>query len=515
MGDSLHIAAGQLPIYDPTNLVERHGHVFVSMNYRMGGFGFLALPELAAEHPTASTGNYGLQDQRSAMQWVQRNIKAFGGDPRKVTLQGESAGGFSVMFHLVSPASKGLFRSAIEESGTLRQGCFFQKKEDSIKFNQQWAAIKGCNTTGTALTSCLRKLPASDFLVGAGQMVKDWVARLTHSELPSDIPDHACPLFPTNAWGAAVDGSPDGLPDWPLNLLEKGDFNKVPLITGANMNGGAMFSFLFPLLYGKLPYPMQMEAIPEMADWFLAKKEDQQNFLKFYGGGASGWGNAWPIDRMDRFWRDSFFMCPARETATEFSKHGVPVYNYVFSFHMNTGVVPLIRSIDATHAFEIPFVFRNWLQLGKIFGEPKEWKDMSDVMSCTWASFVKCQKPKCSGADVPANCHDVLSALPDWPAFSAESPDSRKYMNFNNATSVGTIKNHTDFTDIDWRKTGDTYPGDDRCDFWKGVDWSWTSIRRWPKFNGSESELTASLQNHLQNMNGFKFWDKPSENIIV
>merc|ERR1719191_2522323 len=133
---------------------------------------------------------------------------------------------------------------------------------------------------------------------------------------------------------------------------------------------------------------------------------------------------------------------------------------------------------------------------------------MSDVMSCTWASFVKCQKPKCSGTDVPRNCHDVLSALPDWPAFSAESPDSRKYMNFNNATSVGTIKNHTDF--VDWRNVGDTYPGDDRCDFWKNVDWSWQSIRRWPKGEDSKSDFISQLEEQM-----LKFVAKSAEAIVI
>jgi len=112
MGDSRHLASGMIDIYNPTNIVEKHGHVFVSMNYRLGGFGFWALPELAAEQKSGTTGNYGLIDQRAAMQWVQRNIQAFGGDPNKVTIQGESAGAFSVTWHLVSPGSKGLFHGA-------------------------------------------------------------------------------------------------------------------------------------------------------------------------------------------------------------------------------------------------------------------------------------------------------------------------------------------------------------------------------------------------------------------
>ena len=83
-GDAQNVLGGKLKVYDPTNIVERHGHVFVGINYRLAGLGFLALPELAAEHLTGLTGNYGVLDQRAAMQWVQRNIRAFGGDPSKV-----------------------------------------------------------------------------------------------------------------------------------------------------------------------------------------------------------------------------------------------------------------------------------------------------------------------------------------------------------------------------------------------------------------------------------------------
>merc|ERR1719183_1991325 len=142
-GDAQNLVGGKLKLYDPTNIVERHGHVFVGMNYRMSGLGFLALPELAAEHPQGLVGNYGVLDQRAAMQWVQRNIRNFCGDPSKVTIQGESAGSMSVGFHLVSPASKGLFRGAIEESGSVGRRWFLANKTDAFKFNRQWAAIKG------------------------------------------------------------------------------------------------------------------------------------------------------------------------------------------------------------------------------------------------------------------------------------------------------------------------------------------------------------------------------------
>ena len=102
--------------YDPAKLVAQ-GVVVVTINYRLGELGFLAHPALAAESPTGASGNYGLLDQQAAMRWVQRNIRAFGGDPDNVTIFGESAGGLSVHSQLASPLAAGLFHKAIVESG--------------------------------------------------------------------------------------------------------------------------------------------------------------------------------------------------------------------------------------------------------------------------------------------------------------------------------------------------------------------------------------------------------------
>ena len=102
--------------YNSGDALAKQGVVVVSMNYRLGRLGFFAHPALAAEAPDDVRGNYGYMDQRAALLWVQRNIAAFGGDPAKVTIFGESAGGGSVMIHLTSPMSQGLFRAAVMES---------------------------------------------------------------------------------------------------------------------------------------------------------------------------------------------------------------------------------------------------------------------------------------------------------------------------------------------------------------------------------------------------------------
>jgi para-nitrobenzyl esterase len=110
------LVVGESNEYDPTKLVQR-GVVVVTINYRLGALGFLAHPALTGESPDHVSGNYGIEDQQAALKWVQRNIRAFGGDPEKVTVFGESAGGLSTFVNLVSPTAHGLFHRAIAESG--------------------------------------------------------------------------------------------------------------------------------------------------------------------------------------------------------------------------------------------------------------------------------------------------------------------------------------------------------------------------------------------------------------
>ena len=115
-GGAFTLGAAGVPLYDGANLARR-GAVIVTLNYRLGRLGFFAHPALTAEDPGGLLGNYGLMDQIAALQWVQRNIARFGGDPRNVTLFGESAGAGSVQVLMASPLADGLFAKAISESG--------------------------------------------------------------------------------------------------------------------------------------------------------------------------------------------------------------------------------------------------------------------------------------------------------------------------------------------------------------------------------------------------------------
>jgi para-nitrobenzyl esterase len=182
--------------HDGALMARENGIVVVSINYRLGVFGFLSLPGFGA-----GSGDYGLLDQQAAMRWVTRNARAFGGDPRRVSIAGESAGGFSTCANLVSPAVRGLFDGAIVQSGS----CLSQPRATSDAAGQELANGAGC-----ADEACLRALPAATLL--------------------------AQPFDPTITSGGAE------LPEPSADAVAAGLFPRVPVMYGANRNEGRTFA---------------------------------------------------------------------------------------------------------------------------------------------------------------------------------------------------------------------------------------------------------------------------------
>jgi carboxylesterase type B len=456
----------EFSFYDGTHVVKRHGHVIVTLNYRLSGLGFFALPELLEADGT--TGNYGVQDQRAGMQWVQRNIRSFGGDPGQVTIAGESAGGMSVMFHLASPGSAGLFHAAIMESGSSHANWWFQNLSQAFEMYGELAGILGCPDAAARL-DCLRSLPEHDFMQSAAQLAKYILAERVHSRmpifpLPKDIPDFASPMYPIMHNTPVVDGTLTGLPGVPLTLVKRGEFNKVPLIVGSNKDGGAYFAPFSPLLYGSSSYDLEA-----FAQRILPDQVDQQKFVHLYTSAD------YPNHRLalDRAFRDMVFMCESRELAIEWSRAGLPTYLYVFSFNF-TGTAEAL--LGDAHAFELPFVFRNYFEVMEHFSKAggDSYERMADVMSCLWASFVRCSAPKCDDArKVPPHCDYVLNSLPDWPHFGVNATEGRQYYSLRADPVIQKILPHAEF-----RKT-DEFPGDDKCDFWRDANYGFVHLRNY------------------------------------
>lgn len=203
------------PVTDGSELA-REGVILVSTAYRVGKIGFLAHPELSAENPEHVSGNYGLLDQIAALKWIQDNIGKFGGDPEKVTIFGESAGGISVSMLCASPLAKGLFRGAISESG----GSFGPNRPVTYP-GENMKLLKDAEQDGLRIAESLnassleelRKLPAEAFIQRG--------------------------LSAGGGW-PVVDGYV--IPDDQFRLYEKGEYNDVAILVGYNSDEGASFS---------------------------------------------------------------------------------------------------------------------------------------------------------------------------------------------------------------------------------------------------------------------------------
>jgi carboxylesterase type B len=217
-------SGGRLPVYvwihggglvngssnqhDGTKFVRETGIIVVTINYRLGVLGFLAHPALTAAQ--GESGNYGFMDQQQALRWVRRNIAAFGGDPRRVTIGGESAGGWSVCGHLAAPGSRGLFAGAVIESGS----CISWPQADADSFADQVASPVGCPATADpAAIACLRQVSVQALLDAAN----NWFGPLLVNTTPT-------------------------LPQDPFLAVTSGAFTRVPVLIGANRDEGRTFT---------------------------------------------------------------------------------------------------------------------------------------------------------------------------------------------------------------------------------------------------------------------------------
>ncbi|HEY9104501.1 carboxylesterase/lipase family protein, partial [Chitinimonas sp.] len=190
-----------MPLYHGDRLATQ-GVIVVTVGYRLGALGFLALPELTQESARQSSGNYGLLDQMAALGWVQRNIAAFGGDPQRVTIAGQSSGAMSVSALIASPRAKGLFQGAIAQSGGILEP--LQLAPSYLLPNAEQDGTKFMQGLGVTSLAELRRLPAGAFLVKGADAV-------THPVI-----------------------EPDVLPLSPYEAYVQGKINDVPLLLGSN-----------------------------------------------------------------------------------------------------------------------------------------------------------------------------------------------------------------------------------------------------------------------------------------
>ena len=338
-----------------------NGVIVVTMNYRLGIFGFFAHPDLEAESEHHSSGNYGLMDQTAALKWVQENIAAFGGDAGNVTVFGESAGSFSVSAQMASPLAKGLFEKAIGESGAAfnSSGLSFPDK----KIAEQQGAAFAHDTMAIDSVSLLRAIPAQE-------LMEDSRKKNSKGEMPR--------------FGGDIDGY--FLPESVPAIFAAGKQNDVPLLAGYNRDEGgidkkvtlgsykadvaAKFGENADAVLKAFPASDDAEAVRAAAD--LAA----QKFIAY---------STWK-------WMEA-----------QLKTGKQPVYRY--KFDLAAPPDPNHPQGDvAYHSSEIPYVFGD-LDLLKGFAWRPEDRTLSKEMQQYWTNFAKTSDPNGDG-------------LPKWPVYT-------------------------------------------------------------------------------------------------
>lgn len=356
----------------------RQGIVFASIEYRTGALGFLAHPELSAESGKGISGNYGLLDMILALHWIQDNISAFGGDPSKVTIMGESAGAIAVSMLCASPLAKGLFRGAISESG----GSFCPV--DSVRTNNNGIRdVKGAEQFGVEF---MKRIGASSIAELRAMDPEKWVG------------DE--PSIGVGGFWPTVDGYV--LPDDQYTMYENGNYNDVNCLIGTNSDEGAMFS-----------RPVSVEAY-------------EQSVRKDFGPYAEKILAMYPAEdepgtfaALSDIFRETAFAWPTYVWAKLQQQTGKgKVYMYYFDqFNENGGFPggPQRKQRGANHASEMPFVFATpW---GPFSADDQK---VSDAMHTYWGNFVKYGDPNGEGLD-------------SWPVYDE---NERTVMFFKNGTSL-------------------------------------------------------------------------------
>lgn len=331
-------------IYDGEEMAKK-GIVFVSINYRVGVFGFLAHPGLSEESESGVSGNYGLLDQIAALKWVKDNIASFGGDPAKVTIAGQSAGSMSVWSMIASPLAKGLFRAAIPQSGGIAGGIMNNNYERAEK-----SGIAFMERLKAASITELRKLTAEELIAGGGNMMSGL---------------NFAPVF-------------DGyvLPENILKAFRSGEFNDVPVLGGWVMGDGSL-----------------------MAGQKMDAEKYRQQAVQQYGDNSDEFLKIFPGSSEEEISASTTKLGLLRFAAmpdyiwTGFSKS--PVYIYEFSH------IPVDKAgfpnYGAFHTAEVPFALHT-LHMWK-----RPWREADLVveknMNAYWVNFIKNGDP--NGAGLP------------------------------------------------------------------------------------------------------------------
>ncbi|XP_015346970.1 acetylcholinesterase isoform X1 [Marmota monax] len=395
-GGGFYSGASSLDVYDGRFLAQVEGTVLVSMNYRVGAFGFLALPG-SREAP----GNVGLLDQRLALQWVQENVAAFGGDPTSVTLFGESAGAASVGMHLLSPPSRSLFHRAVLQSGAPNGPWATVGMGEARRRATLLARLVGCPPGGsggndTELVACLRTRPAQDLV------------------------DHEWHVLPQESifrfsFVPVVDG--DFLSDTPEALINAGDFHGLQVLVGVVKDEGSYF-----LVYGAPGFSKDNESLISRAQFLAGVRVGVPQVSDLAAEAVvlhyTDWLHPEDPERlreaMSAVVGDHNVVCPAAQLAGRLAAQGARVYAYIFEHRASTLSWPLWMGVP--HGYEIEFIFG--LPLDPSLNYTVQERIFAQRLMRYWTNFARTGDP-----NDPRNTKG-----PQWPPYTA---GAQQYVSLN------------------------------------------------------------------------------------
>jgi para-nitrobenzyl esterase len=343
--------------------------ILVSINYRLGRLGFFAFPALSKENPKEYKGNYAYMDQIAALQWVQKNIAQFGGDPKNVTIFGESAGGVSVHSLLTIPSAKGLFQKAIIESGGGRDGVLTGRPLDKDNADRHYplsAETIGLNFAkrykiegeDKSALEKLRKLSAEEVIDG-GQ------------ESTEGVSTYSGPILDGKLVTETAESS--------YNARNQ---SMVPIIIGSN-------SAEVPAGF------VNASSKDELFSLFGDFKDEAKS--AYDADGNSNFNKILSLVNTDKVWAE-----PARFTSRIFTSTKQPAYLYLFSYVPE--VLEQRMPFGAGHASEIPYVFNNLIERNGFKVSSKD-KEVAALMNSYWINFAKNGNP--NGKN-----------LPEWPVYN-------------------------------------------------------------------------------------------------
>ena len=342
-GGGFNEGSGAVAVYDGTQLA-RNGVLVVTLNYRVGALGFLAHPELTAESPHHSSGNYGLLDQIAVLQWVRANIRGFGGDPGNVTIFGQSAGAISVVDLMRSPLAQGLFARAIAQSGPGLLGRNALGGAATLR-DREAAGVRYAESNHAHSLADLRALPANVFFAAAGGR--------------ADVP-----RGPFNDGWVLPDARPAG---------------QVPLIVGFVADDIG--------IGGSAAATSNTTIDSYKNDAGHAYGEEADTFLKLYPAAADD-----DVPRVQKAAARDRARVSMDVWASDQVNAGARVYTYYFDRVLPWPAHP---EFGAFHTSEVPYIFKNLDRLDRPW-EPVD-RTVSETIAAYWTNFAKTGDPNGTG----------------------------------------------------------------------------------------------------------------------